>query len=32
MFNTNTKAIIVNYGDGEKHIITLQDMINVVGN
>ena len=31
MFNTNTKAIIVNYGEGEKHIITLQDMINVVG-
>ena len=32
MFNANNKAIIVNYGDGDKHIITLQDMINVVGN
>ncbi len=32
MFNVNTKAIIVNYGEGDKHIITLQDVINVVGN
>ena len=32
MFNSNNKAIIVKYGNGDKHIITLQDMINVVGN
>ena len=32
MFSSNTRAVIVNYGEGDKHIITLQDMINVVGN
>ncbi len=30
LFNNKTKAVIVNYGKDERHIITVQDMIDAI--
>ena len=30
LFNNGTKAVVVSYGDGKKHIITVQDLIGAI--
>ena len=30
LFNNGTKAVVVSYGDGQKHIITVQDLIGAI--
>ena len=31
LFNSNNRAVIVNYDKDKQHIITVQDMMNAVG-
>jgi cystathionine beta-synthase len=32
LFNNENRAVLVNFGGDKKHIITLQDMMNAIGN